>query len=140
MVPILEYHDVLPKERNMVRSIDHFKHDLERLYTEGYRPVLLRDYLDNKIDLPIGMAPVVFTFDDARASQFRYLPSGEIDPTCAVGIWQDFAKTHPISRSKRRSTFCRTALRSCGGGGERRSRHCSRWAARSEITPSPIRR
>lgn len=95
VVPILEYHDVLPKERSMVRSIDNFKHDLQRLYEEGYRPVLLRDYLDNKIDLPLGMAPVVFTFDDARNSQFRYLPSGEVDPTCVVGIWQEFAKTHP---------------------------------------------
>ena len=95
VVPILEYHDVLPKERSMVRSIDNFKHDLQRLYEEGYRPVLLRDYLDNKIDLPIGMAPVVFTFDDARASQFRYLPNGDLDPTCAIGLWQAFAKTHP---------------------------------------------
>ncbi len=95
VVPILEYHDVLPKERSMVRSIDNFKRDLQRLYDEGYRPVLLRDFLDNKIDLPMGMAPVVMTFDDARASQFRYLSSGEIDPNCAVGIWKDFAKTHP---------------------------------------------
>jgi hypothetical protein len=95
VVPILEYHDVLPKERTMVRSIDNFKHDLQRLYDEGYRPVLLRDFLDNKIDLPLGMAPVVFTFDDARNSQFRYLPNGEVDPTCVVGIWQEFAKAHP---------------------------------------------
>jgi hypothetical protein len=95
VVPILEYHDVLPKERSMVRSIDNFKHDLQRLYDEGYRPVLLRSVLDNKIDLPLGMAPVVFTFDDARASQFRYLPNGDIDPTCAIGMWQSFAKTHP---------------------------------------------
>lgn len=95
VVPILEYHDVLPKERSMVRSLDNFKHDLQRLYEEGYRPVLLRDYLDNKIDLPAGAAPVVFTFDDARNSQFRYLPNGRIDPTCVIGIWQDFAKAHP---------------------------------------------
>ncbi len=95
VIPILEYHDVLPKERSMVRSVDNFKHDLQRLYEEGYRPVLLRDLLDNKIDLPIGMAPVVFTFDDARASQFRYLSDGSIDPTCAIGMWQEFAKTHP---------------------------------------------
>lgn len=95
VVPILEYHDILPAERNMVRSIDHFKHDLQRLYAEGYRPVLLRDYLNNKIDLPAGVAPVIFTFDDARASQFRYLPDGSVDPTCAVGIWQEFAKAHP---------------------------------------------
>ncbi len=95
VVPILEYHDVLPKERSMVRSIDNFKHDLQRLYDEGYRPVLLRSVLDNKIDLPMGMAPVVFTFDDARNSQFRYLPNGDIDPACVIGIWQAFAKTHP---------------------------------------------
>ncbi len=95
VIPILEYHDVLPKERSMVRSVDNFKHDLQRLYDEGYRPVPLRDVLDNKINLPIGMAPVVFTFDDARASQFRYLPDGSIDPTCVIGMWQEFAKTHP---------------------------------------------
>ena len=131
VVPILEYHDVLPKERSMVRSIDNFKHDLQRLYEEGYRPVLLRDYLDNKIDLPLGMAPVVFTFDDARNSQFRYLPNGEIDPTCAVGIWQDFAKTHPDFPVK--ATFYVLPDVGFGPGSRRarRSRLCSPWAARS---------
>ena len=52
----------------------------------------------NFSDVPAGMSPVVVVFDDASDSQFRYLEqSGKltIDPTSAVGIWLDFAKTHP---------------------------------------------
>jgi peptidoglycan/xylan/chitin deacetylase (PgdA/CDA1 family) len=97
LIPILEYHDVLPKEnpRTFTRSITNFRHDLDRLYEEGYRPVLLHDYLDNRIDLPLGMSPVILTFDDARASQFHYLPDGSLDPDCALGILLAFQKAHP---------------------------------------------
>ena len=97
VVPILEYHDIASAENSakFARGIVNFRKDLFRLYSEGYRPVSLHDYLDNKIGTPIGTSPVVFTFDDARESQFRYLANGDLDPDCAVGILQDFQKTHP---------------------------------------------
>jgi hypothetical protein len=56
------------------------------------------DVLDKKLALPVGLSPVVITFDDASPSQFRYVEHDgklEIDSTSAVGIWLDFAKTHP---------------------------------------------
>ncbi|MGH7459614.1 MAG: polysaccharide deacetylase family protein, partial [Longimicrobiales bacterium] len=54
-----------------------------------------------------GLSPVVFTFDDASPSQFRYIEKNgqlEIDPGSALGIWLDFAKQHPDWRNK--AVFC----------------------------------
>ena len=100
-VPILEYHEIGPTPNNagnatrmMHRSVDQFQADLQRLYDEGYRAVNLSEYLDNRMDLPLGTSPVILTFDDARSTQFRYLHDGEIDPDCAVGIMQAFHQAH----------------------------------------------
>jgi peptidoglycan/xylan/chitin deacetylase (PgdA/CDA1 family) len=92
---IVEYHKISKEEARWDRSIDRFRNDLERLYRMGFRPVTLTEYLDDRMDLPPGASPVVFTFDDAHASQFRLLDSGSIDPESAVGIWLDFARRHP---------------------------------------------
>ncbi len=94
-VLVLEYHRVEPKESRWVRSIKKFKTDLERLYADGFRPVTLAEYVDNKMVLPPGASPVVITFDDSHPSQFKYLKNGDIDPNCAVGIWKAFADKHP---------------------------------------------
>jgi peptidoglycan/xylan/chitin deacetylase (PgdA/CDA1 family) len=100
LVPILEYHHVekcSPQQMKsgMFRLPDEFRKDLQRVYAEGYRPVSLSSYLDNRIDVPYGKSPVILTFDDALPSQFTYLPDGSIDPDCAVGILQAFNKEHP---------------------------------------------
>ncbi len=95
VIPILEYHDVLGAEKSMCRSVAHFRADLKRLYAEGYRPASLRDVLDNRINTPLGKSPVVFTFDDARESQYRLLPDGSVDPDCSLGIMEAFAREHP---------------------------------------------
>ena len=96
VVPILEYHDVSgTKSNSLIRTVADFKKDVERLYKEGYYPITMKEYLDNKIAAPLGKAPVIFTFDDARGSQFQYAPDGSIDPNCAVGILTNFAKEHP---------------------------------------------
>ncbi len=94
-VMVLMYHRIGDKEANMVRSRDNFKRDLARLYKNGYRPVTLRDYATGKMNLPPGASPVVLTFDDSWADQFRFTKEGEIDPNCYVGIWLNFAKTRP---------------------------------------------
>jgi hypothetical protein len=91
----VEYHEVSKKEARWDRSIERFKGDLERYYRMGFRPVTLSAYLDNKMDLAPGASPMVFTFDDSRPSQFRLRDDGTLDPDCALGIWQEFAKTHP---------------------------------------------
>jgi hypothetical protein len=106
-IPILEYHLIGAKEGRWEREYTRFRRDLELLYARGYRPITVAELVDRRIDLPRGLSPVVFTFDDASPSQFRYIErNGElvIDSTSAVGIWLDFQKAHPDWESK--ATFC----------------------------------
>jgi hypothetical protein len=106
-IPVLEYH-VIGGEQNKLytRTIASFKADLEDVYRRGYRPITIAQMLDKDFrDVPPGMSPVVFVFDDASPEQFSYLgEAGKIDPNSGVGIWLDFAKTHP--GWKNRATFC----------------------------------
>ena len=108
-IPVLEYH-VIGGDKNTLytRTAASYRADLEAAYKMGYRPITIAQMLDkNFSDVPAGMAPAVFVFDDASDSQFRYLEKDgklEIDPTSAVGIWLDFAKTHP--GWKNRAVFC----------------------------------
>lgn len=120
LVPILEYHRIDNGKTTMSRKPTQFRADLERLYKEGYRPVLLSAYLDNKIDAPAGTSPVVFTFDDAYNTQYNTLPDGRVDPQCAVGIWQAFAKLHPDFPLK--ATFYILPRSAFGGEHERAQR------------------
>ncbi|HEU4630377.1 MAG TPA: polysaccharide deacetylase family protein [Gemmatimonadaceae bacterium] len=106
-VMILEYHLIGDRNARWERERTQFRHDLQLLYDRGYRPVTMRELLDRKLDLPRGLSPVVVTFDDASPSQFRYVERDgklEIDPTSAVGIWLDFARTHPGWGNK--AVFC----------------------------------
>jgi hypothetical protein len=106
-IPILEYHLVADKDSRWGRATDHFRHDLQLLYDRGYRPITVAQLVDRQIDVPPGMSPVVFTFDDASPSQFRYIEKNgtlEVDPNSAVGIWLDFSKAHPDWG--KRATFC----------------------------------
>jgi peptidoglycan/xylan/chitin deacetylase (PgdA/CDA1 family) len=108
-IPVLEYH-VITGEKNSLytRTAASFRADMEEAYKRGFRPITIAQMLDKDFrDVPAGMSPVVFVFDDASDSQFRYLENNgslTIDPTSAVGIWQDFAKSHP--GWKNRGTFC----------------------------------
>jgi hypothetical protein len=108
-IPVLEYH-VIGGDKNTLytRTAASYRADLEEAYRLGYRPITVAQMLDkNFADVPAGMSPVVVVFDDASDSQFRYLEQGgklTIDPTSAVGIWQDFAKSHP--GWKNRAVFC----------------------------------
>lgn len=97
-VLILEYHDVSGKEGRWSKYYGSFRSDLETLYKAGYRPVSLRDFVTNRIDVPAGTSPVVITFDDGTEGQFRYIDGKDgpkVDPNCAVGIMQDFHSKHP---------------------------------------------
>ena len=108
-IPVLEYH-VIGGDKNTLytRTVASYKADLDEAYRLGYRPITIRQMLDKDWrDVPQGTAPAVFVFDDASDSQFRYLEQNGklvIDPTSAVGIWLDFAKTHP--GWKNRAVFC----------------------------------
>ena len=93
---------------HVVLAVGHSARDtFQMLYERGYRPVTVAELVDGAIDLPAGTSPVVFTFDDSSPSQFRYIERDgqlEIDPTSAVGIWLDFAKTKPDWGNK--AVFC----------------------------------
>jgi hypothetical protein len=108
-IPVLEYH-VIGGDKNTLytRTAASYRADLEEAYRLGYRPVTIAQVLDKDWrELASGTTPAVFVFDDASDSQFRYLEQNGklvIDPTSAVGIWVDFARTHP--GWKPRAVFC----------------------------------
>jgi peptidoglycan/xylan/chitin deacetylase (PgdA/CDA1 family) len=106
-VPVLMVHLVADTDAVYTITKARFRHTLETLYEHGYRPITVAQMIDRRIDVPVGKRPVVFTFDDASASQFRYIErNGQlvVDPESVVGIWLDFARTHPDW--KPRATFC----------------------------------
>lgn len=106
-IPVLEYHKIGDTDSRWGRTRDGLKRDLELLYARGYRPITVAQLVDRKIDIPPGMSPVVFTFDDASPGQFRYIEKNgklEVDPTSGVGIWLEFNKAHPDWGN--RATFC----------------------------------
>ena len=108
-IPVLEYHLIVPEEKGeFTRTPQQLRADLDELYKRGYRPVNMVDVIDKKIQsLPRGVSPVVLVFDDASTTQFRYIERNgklEIDPSSALGIWLDFAKSHP--GWKNRAVFC----------------------------------
>ena len=108
-IPILEYH-VIGDEASGMFTItrDLFRRNLKTLYERGYRPITVAQLIDKDFSaVPVGMSPVVFTFDDASPEQFSYVERNgrlEIDPESAVGIWMDFQRTHPDWKG--RATFC----------------------------------
>lgn len=106
-IPVLEYHLIGDADTRWGRGRDGFRRDLELLYARGYRPITVSQLVDRTIDIPAGTSPVVFTFDDASPSQFRYIEKNgtlEIDPTSAIGIWMAFSTAHPDWGH--RATFC----------------------------------
>ncbi len=97
-VMVIMYHRIEANKPNndMNRTPERFRADLQELYDRGYRAVTLREFAENTMDVPAGKTPVVITFDDSYLSQFRYLDQAgsQIDPDCAVGIMEEFARTH----------------------------------------------
>lgn len=107
-IPVLEYHLIGDHDALYSRTREHFRADLEYVYRHGYRPVTLSQVLDKNFnDVPVGLSPVVVVFDDASPGQFSYIERNgrlEIDPASGVGIWLDFARSHP--GWKNRAVFC----------------------------------
>src|SRR2546423_11180763 len=106
-IMVLGYQLITDHNGFYARERGQFRKDLELLYDRGYRPVNMSDVLDKNLNLPKGLSPVVFVFDDASPEQFRYINNNgnlEIDPTSGIGIWLDFKKTHPEWANK--AVFC----------------------------------
>lgn len=153
-VLILEYHEIGDREGDWERHYDNFRKDLERLYRAGFRLVPLQDVLQRRINLPRGTSPVVITFDDADAGQFRYiLKDGApvIDPNCAVGILEEFARAHPdfgkaatfyvylAAAPFRQQAYVADKLRFLVGNGYEIGNHTFGHADLSKLTPDAIR-
>ncbi|MDX1931052.1 MAG: polysaccharide deacetylase family protein [Capsulimonadales bacterium] len=98
-IPVIMYHEIKgTQNKSLTRSIADFRKDLELMYEAGFRPVNLSDVVNDRIDVPPGKSPIVLTFDDARASQFRLIETAsslKVDEDCAVGIMEAFNKKHP---------------------------------------------
>jgi peptidoglycan/xylan/chitin deacetylase (PgdA/CDA1 family) len=81
------------------RNRDNFRNDLQTLYDRGFRLITMRDWIDNNISTEAGKTPVIFTFDDGKASSFSLEKgaSGNLAPAqgCAVEIMEKFAVDHP---------------------------------------------
>jgi peptidoglycan/xylan/chitin deacetylase (PgdA/CDA1 family) len=95
---ILEYHKIDFPEERWTRTPENFRRDLQTLYDRGYRLQSLNDLVDGKITVAAGTTPVVLTFDDSSAGQFRYLEKDgavEIDPRSGIGVLEAFLREHP---------------------------------------------
>lgn len=108
-VPIIMYHVIGEVEGEWARTADNFRNDLKRFYELGYSLVPLQSYLSGNMDLPEGVSPLIITFDDATAGQFRLITKKYVetsgareilehkipDPNSAVGILLEFSSKHP---------------------------------------------
>ncbi|MCU0641292.1 MAG: polysaccharide deacetylase family protein [Candidatus Margulisbacteria bacterium] len=103
--PVLEYHLIGRPEGRWQRTPENFRADLEWLQANNYYPLNLRDILDGFGAVPAGKRPVVLTFDDSSAGQFRYLPDGKLDPESAVGMLKAFHDRYPADWPLRGTFF-----------------------------------
>ncbi len=97
-IMVLMYHNIGEEESEWVRTVENFKKDLKTLYEKGYRPISLEDFVNNNINVEAGLTPVVITFDDGNQNNFNIIEKDEekkVDPSCAVGILEEFNKEHP---------------------------------------------
>jgi peptidoglycan/xylan/chitin deacetylase (PgdA/CDA1 family) len=95
-IPVLMIHEVEPRPRgDYGQSPAQLRATLEYLATHAYVPITAAEIVTGKIDIPAGTSPVVLTFDDGLASQFRLLPDGRVDPVTGVGIVLAVAAKHP---------------------------------------------
>ena len=112
-VPVMMYHGIHNKKSSETnytggnvdkdgyqRTAEAFAEDLEFYYNSGYRMIRLVDYINGIIDVPLGLSPIVITFDDGLENNIKVTGLDEkgeiiIDPNSAVGVLEAFKKKHP---------------------------------------------
>ena len=85
------------KKGEYTMTFDSFRKLLDTLYEKNYRPINMKDYLDNNINVAAGCKPIVFTFDDGTAGEFNFIHANgnlEVNPKSAVAIMEEFNRTH----------------------------------------------
>lgn len=101
-IPVLEYH-VFVTDPDMVddysMTIETFNAHLQWLYDHDFFVIPMADFVRNEIAAPSGKHPVVLSFDDGSAGQFRFIKDrgGKLvpDPDSAVGAMEAFFAKHP---------------------------------------------
>ena len=112
-VPIMMYHGIRNKTSNSTGTIggnvdkdgynrtpEAFREDLEFYYQNGYRMIRLNDYVNGIIDVNLGYSPIILTFDDGNADNFKVISKNSdgtlnFDPNSAIGILEEFKKKYP---------------------------------------------
>jgi peptidoglycan/xylan/chitin deacetylase (PgdA/CDA1 family) len=95
-VPVLMIHQVEQRPQGeFAQSPAQLRATLEYLATHGYLPITAAELVTGEIDIPAGTSPVVLTFDDGLANQFRLLADGRVDPLSGVGVVLSVAAKHP---------------------------------------------
>jgi len=95
-IPVVMHHMIrADRVGEYDQTPQEFRAELEYLWRQGYAPVSAGDLVAGKLDVPRGTSPVVLTFDDATTYQFQLTAGGKVEPSTAVGIMLDFARTHP---------------------------------------------
>lgn len=82
------------------RTPDAFREDLEFYYKNGYRMIRLNDYINDFIDVELGYSPIILTFDDGNADNFKVIGKNDdgslkFDPDSAIGILESFKEKYP---------------------------------------------
>lgn len=101
-IMVVMFHNFIDKyekgDKTYTTTFGEFETLLNTLYTSGYRLISMNDYLTGNISVPAGCIPMVFTFDDGTSGQFNLIEENgalKVNPNSAVGIIEEFNKTHP---------------------------------------------
>ena len=101
-IMVVMFHNFIEKyekgDKTYTTTFSEFETLLDTLYTSGYRLISMNDYLTGNISVPAGCIPMVFTFDDGTSGQFNLIEDNgalKVNPNSAVGIIEEFNKTHP---------------------------------------------
>lgn len=102
VIPVLQYHVFVTDPRvvdDYTVTIETFNTHLQWLYDNDFHVIPMADFIRDEIAAPAGKHPIVLTFDDATAGQFRFSKERDgtlvPDPDSAVGAMEAFFTKHP---------------------------------------------
>lgn len=102
VIPVLQYHVFVTDPKlvdDYTVTIETFNTHLQWLYDHGFYVIPMADLVRDEIEAPPGKHPVVLTFDDGTAGQFRFIKGRDgtlvPDPDSAVGAMEAFFTKHP---------------------------------------------
>ncbi|GMQ59639.1 hypothetical protein AN1V17_40380 [Vallitalea sediminicola] len=101
-IMVIMYHGIIDLPPYHVTE-EQFLEQLQYMYDHKYRPISVRDYIDNNVNVEAGYTPIVFTFDDGLSSTFSLIEEdGKLvpKPGTAIEIMERFSKEHPGFDSK----------------------------------------